>query len=73
MLVLQRAGESWRIVGIDPADPTLKVPSEGGEVAAKAPLGLYAIALVIGVGIAVTASAFVRAAGREHERALSSA
>ena len=52
---------------VSPADPTLKVPSDGGDVASKAPLGLYAVALLIGVGIAVAASALVRAAGREHE------
>ena len=37
---------------------------------AKAPVGLYVVALVIGVGVALGASALVRAAGREHEHAL---
>ena len=44
--------------------------SDGGDVASKAPLGLYAMALVAGVGVAAGASALVRAAGREHETSL---
>ena len=67
VLVLQKTSDSWEVIELRPADATLKVPSNGGDVASKAPLGLYAIALLIGVGIAATASALVRAAGREHE------
>jgi hypothetical protein len=71
LLVLQRGGDSWRVVELRPADTTLKVPSSGGDVASKAPVTLYAIALVIGVGVAAAASALVRGAGREHESSLS--
>ena len=67
VLVLQKTSDSWKVTELRPADPTLKVPSDGGDVASKAPLGLYAVALLIGIGIAATASALVRAAGREHE------
>jgi len=67
LLVLHKTSDSWKVAELRPADPTLKVPSDGGDVASKAPLGLYAVALLIGVGIAVAASALVRAAGREHE------
>jgi len=67
LLVLHRAGDSWRIVELRSADPSLKVPSDGGDVASKAAFGVYAVALVVGIGIAVAASALVRAAGREHE------
>jgi hypothetical protein len=67
LLVLQRDGESWRVVELRAPDPALRVPSSGGDVAAKAPVTLYLVALVIGVGIAAAASALVRAAGREHE------
>ena len=67
LLVLHKSGDSWRVTELRPGDPTLKVPSDGGAVASKAPWGLYAVALLIGVGIAVAASALVRAAGREHE------
>jgi hypothetical protein len=73
VVVLQRDGDSWRVTALRPPDPTLKVPSEGGDVAAKAPVSLYLIALVIGVGIAAGAAALVRAAGREHDAALSAA
>jgi hypothetical protein len=67
VLTMERSGDSWRIVGIESPDPALKVPSDGGDVAAKAPITLYLVALVIGVGVAAGASALVRAAGREHE------
>jgi hypothetical protein len=67
LLVLQRSGDSWRVVELRAPDPTLRVPSNGGDVAAKAPLALYGIGLIIGVGVAAAASALVRAAGREHE------
>jgi hypothetical protein len=70
LLVLSRTGGSWRVTALGQSDATLKVPSDGGDVASKAPLGLYLGALVVGVGIAVSAAALVRAAGREHERAL---
>jgi hypothetical protein len=71
LLVLHRAADSWRVVDVRPPDPVLEVPSEGGDVASKAPLSLYLVALAIGVGIAVAASALVRAAGREHDIAVS--
>ncbi|MEY2454710.1 MAG: hypothetical protein QOD92_4284 [Acidimicrobiaceae bacterium] len=67
LLVLHRSGDSWRVIELRSPDPTLRVPSEGGDVAAKAPVALYLAALVIGAGIAAAASALVRAAGREHE------
>jgi hypothetical protein len=70
LLVLQRSGESWRVIELRPPDPTLNVPSNGGDVASKAPVTLYLVALVIGAGVAAAASALVRASGREHERLL---
>jgi hypothetical protein len=70
VLSLERSGDSWRVVGLEAPDPALRVPSDGGDVVAKAPVALYLVALVIGVGVAAAASALVRAAGREHERLL---
>ena len=67
LLVLDRSGDSWRVVELRAPDPSLRVPSEGGDVAAKAPFTLYLVALVLGVGVAAGASGLVRAAGREHE------
>jgi len=43
------------------------VPSDGGDVAAKAPAALYIVAVIIGVGVTAAASAMVRLAGREQE------
>jgi hypothetical protein len=71
VLELTPGNGTWRVTRVVPGDPTVfRVPSDGGDVAAKAPLGLYAVALLIGVGVAAAASALVRAAGREHERLL---
>jgi hypothetical protein len=67
VLTLVRAGDSWRVVGVEEPDPALKVPSDGGDVVAKAPVALYVGAVVVGVGVAAAASALVRLAGREHE------
>ena len=68
VIVLTRTADSWRVSDFRPADPTLRVPSDGGDVAAKAPVALYAVAMVIGVGVAAAASAMVRLAGREQEQ-----
>jgi hypothetical protein len=68
VLVLGRDGNSWRVQAVQPADTTLRVPSDGGPPVSSAPLGLYAIALLIGAGIAVAASILVRLAGREQSR-----
>ena len=73
LVALRHVDDSWRVVELREPDPTLKVPSDGGVVAAKAPITVYLVALVIGAGIAMTASALVRAAGREHEATLSTA
>jgi hypothetical protein len=70
VLRLEKAGDSWRVVALEAPDLALKVPSDGGDVASKAPVTLYLVALVIGVGVAAGASTLVRAAGREHDRSL---
>ncbi|MEY2420969.1 MAG: hypothetical protein QOI95_1036 [Acidimicrobiaceae bacterium] len=68
VLELTPGNGTWRVTRVGPGDPDVfRVPGDGGDVAAKAPLGLYAIALLIGVGVAAAASALVRAAGREQE------
>ena len=67
LMVLAPDKDSWRVVEVRPQDPTLKVPSDGGDPAAKAPLGLYAVGLLVGVGVAAGASYLVRLAGREQD------
>jgi hypothetical protein len=71
VLVLQRNGDSWRVAASQPASADLRVPSDGGPEVSEAPFTLYAVALLFGVGVAATASALVRAAGRENEALLS--
>lgn len=70
VLVMVRSSDTWSVADIGPAEGA-KVPSDGGEVASKAPVTLYLAALVVGAGIAVGASALVRAAGREQDALLS--
>lgn len=64
-LLLRRVGEEWRVVGVDPQRrPGEEVPSEGGAPPSSAGPGLWALALVIGLGLAIGASVLVRWAGR---------
>jgi hypothetical protein len=69
-VLLRQEGDKWFVSAVQLERPGLKVPSEGGDASAKAPITLYVVALAIGVGVAAAASALVRAAGREHERSL---
>jgi hypothetical protein len=73
VLVMQRSKDSWRVVAVQPASAELRVPSDGGPSVSEAPVTLYGVALLLGVGVAVTASALVRAAGREQDALRSTA
>jgi hypothetical protein len=73
VLALQRSGGSWRVTAVQPESAELRVPSDGGPSVSEAPVTLYGVALVLGIGVAATASALVRAAGREHDALLSTA
>jgi hypothetical protein len=73
VLVLQKTGDSWRVTAVQPASAELRVPSDGGPSVSEAPVTLYGVALLLGVGVAATASALVRAAGREQDARLSTA
>ncbi|MCU1461503.1 MAG: hypothetical protein JWO37_1578 [Acidimicrobiales bacterium] len=61
VLTLQRSDGIWRVIGVDAADPALRVPSDGGPAVTRAPLGLYAGTLLLGVVITLAAGALIRA------------
>ena len=48
-VVLTKVGDTWHVKGTQPRRPDEKVPSEGGSAIAKAPGGLYAGGIVVGV------------------------
>jgi hypothetical protein len=64
-VLLQKQGEDWKVLGVTTLDPTLRVPSEGGNPVANASVGLYVGAAVAGLLITAGASALVQRAGRD--------
>ena len=63
VLVLQKQADDWKVTEAKTLDPTLRVPSEGGNPVASASLGLYAGAAFFGLLITAGLSAVVRRAG----------
>jgi hypothetical protein len=63
VVVLQKQAEDWKVVEVKTLDPTLRVPSEGGNPVANASLGLYVGAAVFGLLITAGLSAVVQRAG----------
>jgi hypothetical protein len=62
-VALARSGDSWRVVRVALIPGKADVPSNGGAAPSRAPLALWPIALLAGVGVTVVCSALVRAAG----------
>jgi hypothetical protein len=56
--------DGWHVVGLAPARPGEKVPSEGGPVPSRAPLGAFVGAVLLGVGVAAGCAGLIRWAGR---------
>lgn len=50
-LVLDRVDRGWRVVGATGAIPSLKVPSQGGPLPARAKAGHWLIALLLGIAL----------------------
>lgn len=64
-LLLARAGEEWRVTGLDPRRRAGElVPSEGGAPPSNAPATLWLLALAIGLAVTALASLLVHWAGR---------
>lgn len=70
IIVLRRIGENWRVVGIEPPAPELRVPSEGGPPAVPVPLAAWLAAAGATMVIAVVADVLVRWSGRSAARAM---
>jgi hypothetical protein len=59
--------EGWRVEQVTGPIEGQAVPSEGGDPAAEAPIGLFLGAVAVSVVVAVVCSGIVRAAGRAAE------
>ena len=64
---LDKVGGDWKVTAVLPPQPGLKVPSDGGSPAAKAPVGLFVGTLGVAVLITALAAGLLRAAGA-HQR-----
>jgi hypothetical protein len=66
-VALRKEGGDWKVTAVLPPQPGLKVPSQGGSPAAKAPVTLFLGTLGVAVLITAIAAGLIRAAGA-HER-----
>jgi hypothetical protein len=64
VVLLRQSAGRWRVTGLDTAATAEKVPSEGGRIPSRAPLGAFAGAVVLGLLITVGAAGLIRWAGR---------
>lgn len=62
-------GEGWEVVEVAPPDPGQAVPSEGGDPAAEAPIGLFLGGIAVAVVVAAVCSRIVHVAGRAQAEA----
>ncbi len=65
---LTKVGKKWHVTAVLPQQPGLKVPSQGGSPASKAPLSLFLGTLAVAVLITAIGAGLIRAAGA-HEHA----
>jgi len=66
-VVLTEGDDGWTVTGIEPVVEGKAVPSEGGDPAAEAPLGLFVGTLLVAVLLTVGCPALVRASGDPQE------
>jgi hypothetical protein len=69
-IVLTRAGHDWRVTALDTRRPGEAVPSEGGSPPSSAPVGLWVVAILAGLGVTAGASLLVEWATRSSRHAL---
>jgi len=62
VVVLERTGERWRVVGIDQRRAGERVPSEGGPPPSSAPNWVWLVGLAVGLVVTGLASLAVRLA-----------
>lgn len=65
-VVLVDGEDGWAVTAIEPPVEGMAVPSEGGDPAAEAPIGLFVGTLLVVVLLTVVCSAIVRASGDPH-------
>ena len=64
---LEKVGKDWKVTAVAPPQPGLKVPSDGGSPASKAPWTLFVGTLAVAVLITAIAAGLLKAASA-HER-----
>jgi len=64
---LVKVGDTWKVTAVLPQQPGLKVPSQGGSPAAKAPKTLFLGTLAVAVLICAIGAGLIHAAGA-HEQ-----
>jgi hypothetical protein len=64
VVILQKLEGRWRVTDLDTASATEKVPSEGGRIPSRAPLGAFVGAVLAGALITVASAGLIRWAGR---------
>ncbi|MDP1818695.1 MAG: hypothetical protein Q8K58_02225 [Acidimicrobiales bacterium] len=64
-VVLVDDGDGWRVAAVGPPVPGQEVPSEGGDPAERAPVGLFVGAIALAIVLTVTCSALVRLSGSD--------
>lgn len=69
VVVLSRAGSSWRVSGIDRQRPGERVPSEGGRPPSRAPAALWIGAFALSVVLAAACVLIMEAVNRSAARA----
>jgi hypothetical protein len=69
-ILLDKAGDEWKITALDARRAEELVPSEGGSPPSSAPVGLWVVAIVVGLGVTAGASLLVEWATRSSRRVL---
>lgn len=67
-IILDKDGHDWKITALAARAPTELVPSEGGAPPSSAPVGLWLVAVLGGVGVTAGASVLVEWATRTSRR-----
>jgi hypothetical protein len=73
VIVLTKAGDDWKVTALDARRADELVPSEGGAPPSSAPVGLWVVAILAGVGVTIGASALVQWAARSSRQPLATA
>jgi hypothetical protein len=66
-LVLVRVNDEWELVAVEERLAGEEVPSEGGDLPSRAPVGAWIGAIALGVVLSLGGSALIELAGRHRQ------